>query len=256
MSAAASFAYMQARVQARHGMRPDARVWSRLQGIVDIGNYLHAAQQTTLAPWVSGLHSIQGSHDIEHVLRRQFRDYIDQVAHWLPARWAGTVRWITHLPDMPALLHLLSGEAAPAWMLDDARLRPLASENASVRSEAMLDSEWRYLVLAREHGMALVDAWVENWQRQWPESTRLHVGMTHLGNLFLGHIKMLRANHGGTTPQQREFLIPQLHAAFRRYSFQPAAACAHLALVALDLEKLRGELVSRALFSDSVEVDT
>jgi hypothetical protein len=42
-----------------------------------------------------------------------------------------------------------------------------------------------------------------------------------------------------------------LQGAFRRYSFQPAAACAHLALIALDLEKLRGDLVRRVLFSEA-----
>lgn len=255
MSAAASFAYMQVRVQARHGMRPDERIWRQLQGIAGLGNYLHAAQQTTLAPWVSGMHATHGSHEIEHALRRQFRDYIDLVAGWLPARWASTVHWIRHLPDLPALQHLLSGEAAPAWMLDDAQLRLFASENAAARTETLLDSDWRYLVLAWQRGTPLSDAWYENWQRQWPGPARLRAGMTHLGGLLQAHIKALRANPRGTTQQQRESLTRQLHAAFRRYSFQPAAACTHLALVALDLEQLRGELVSRALFADAAEVD-
>jgi hypothetical protein len=39
---------------------------------------------------------------------------------------------------------------------------------------------------------------------------------------------------------------------FRRYSFQPAAAFAHLALVALDLQILRGALVRRALVPEQV----
>jgi len=255
VNAAANFAYMQARVQARHGMRPDAPVWPQLQGAAGLGNYLHAAQRTTLSPWVSGLHVTHGSHEIEHALRRQFRTYIDLVAHWLPTRWADSVHWIRQLPDLPALQHLLSGESAPAWMLEDARLRLFASENSAVRTEAMLDSDWRYLVLAQQRGVALGDAWIENWQRHWPGPARLRAGMTHLGGLFQAHIKALHAIPRGSTPLQRESLMRQLQAAFRRYSFQPAAACAHLALVALDLEKLRGELVSRALFPDAAEVD-
>lgn len=255
MSTQAHFSYMQARVQARHGMRPDARVWHQLQGIAGLGNYLHAAQRTTLSPWVAGVNATHDSHEIEYTLRRLFRDYIDRVAHWLPARWASSVQLITHLPDLPAVQHLLSGEAAPAWMLIDPHLRLFASENAAVRNEALLGSDWHYLVQARQRGMTLSAAWLELWQRQWPGHTRLHAGMTRLGNLFQAHIKMLSANHRGSTPQQREALTRQLQAVFRRYSFQPAAACAHLALVALDLEQLRGELVSRALFADTAEIE-
>ena len=255
MNTLANFAYMQARVQARHGMRPDAQVWHHLQGIAGLGNYLHAAQRTTLSPWVSGINANHDSHAIEVTLRRLFRDYIDRVAHWLPARWAGSVRLITHLPYLPAVQHLLSGDTAPAWMLEDAHLHLFASENTALRNAALLDSDWHYLVQAQQRGMTLSDAWLELWQRQWPGHTRLHAGMTRLGSLFQAHIKMLSAHHRGNTAQQREALTAQLQAVFRRYSFQPAAACAHLALVALDLEQLRGELVSRALFADTAKIE-
>ncbi len=49
----------------------------------------------------------------------------------------------------------------------------------------------------------------------------------------------------------RDALIMKLTGVFRRYSFQPAAAVAHLGLVALDLEKLRGDLVSRQLYAET-----
>ena len=51
-------------------------------------------------------------------------------------------------------------------------------------------------------------------------------------------------------------LASRLNYAFRRYSFQPAAACAHLALIAFDLQQLRGELVRRALFDAQLPVNT
>jgi hypothetical protein len=53
-----------------------------------------------------------------------------------------------------------------------------------------------------------------------------------------------------------EALATSLGAAFRRHSFKPAAACAHLGLVALDLERLRGELVQRALFEETTAVQS
>ena len=255
MSDVAQFAYMQARVQARHGMRPDALVWRRLQGTASLGSYLQAAQGTTLSPWVAGLLTSHSSHQIEQALRGQFRNYIDQVAHWLPPRWSGYIHWISQLPDLPAVQHLLGGEAAPAWMLEDARLRRFASENVSVRNEALLDSVWRYQVLARQRGVPPGDAWFENWQHQWPGPVRLHAGMTRLATLLQAHLNALRTNHHHVAAEQRVTLLHQLQAVFRRYSFQPAAACAHLALVALDLETLRADLVSRVLFPDAAEVD-
>ena len=49
----------------------------------------------------------------------------------------------------------------------------------------------------------------------------------------------------------RQQLVSGLNHAFRRYSFEPAAACAHLGLVALDLERLRWELLQRSLFAET-----
>ena len=253
MSTSASFAYMQTRLQARHGMRPDERVWQQLQGTSGFANYLHAARRTSLHPWVSGLHPTHSNHEIEHSLRQQFRDYVDLVAHWLPAQWTGTIQWISLLPDLPAMQHLLQGEAAPAWMLNNPRLRPFTSENTAIRTQAMLDSSWREIVEAWQGGKPPVEAWLESWQHKWPKPDRLHAGMTVLSGLLLSQTKMLQTESADTAQQQRETLTRRLHSAFRRFSFQPAAACTHIALTALDLERLRADLVSRALFPNIAE---
>ena len=253
MNRTASFAYMQARVQARHGMRPEERVWHRLRGTTDLANYLHAARKTTLAPWVSGLHATHSTHEIEHALRQQFRDHVDRVAHWLPNRWASTIQWLTLLPDLPAMQHLLNSEAAPAWMLNNPRLRPFTSENMATRIQAMLDSSWYDIVAAWQGGQSPVAAWLERWQGRWPGPTSLHTGMRYLSGLLQQQTHLTRGQPPGSTQRQRERLAQQLQGAFRRYSFQPAAACAHLGLFALDLERLRAELVSRALFADIAE---
>jgi hypothetical protein len=46
----------------------------------------------------------------------------------------------------------------------------------------------------------------------------------------------------------RRVLGAQLESRFRRHALRPPAAFAHLAVVALDLERLRAELVDRAAF--------
>lgn len=119
MSHGARFAYAQARLQARHGMRPTEQLWRRLASTGDLANFLQQAQQTTLRPWVLGLQATQTSHTMELSLRQHFRRYTDEVAGWLPGNWCAVVRAAKRLPDLPALQYLLRGEAAPRWLLED-----------------------------------------------------------------------------------------------------------------------------------------
>ena len=41
---------------------------------------------------------------------------------------------------------------------------------------------------------------------------------------------------------------------FRKYNFQPMTSFVHLALVALDIERLRGDIMQRSLFVSYSEV--
>ena len=246
------FAYAQARLQARHGQRADEQLWRRLHGTGDLGNYLQMARQTVLRPWVIGIDSGGSSHDIEFSLRRQFRRYIDEVAHWLPADWRAAFQALQTLPDLPALQHLLSGESVPAWMLEDPVLRDLASENVNLRTEVIQASARGYLLQAWQRGEPLYVAWYDTWRHRWPGPARHHAAMERLGRLLLQHIRSQISTTATSTRQQREDLLGKLTAAFRKYSFQPAAAFCHLALIALDLERLRGDLLRRKLFSERV----
>ena len=248
------FAYAQARLQARHGQRADQQVWRRLHSTGDLANYLQMARRTVLRPWVIGIDSSQSSHNIEFSLRHQFRRYVDEVASWLPADWRAAFQALKRLPLLPALQHLLSDTRVPAWMLDDPELRHFASENGKRRMDAIQASGYGYLVQAWQQGEPLYDAWHDHWQHQWPGPARLNLAMKQLGRLLLRHIRVHGSGSGGSTRQQREVLLSKLTAAFRNYSFQPAAALAHLALVALDLEQLRGDLLSRKLFAESTRV--
>jgi hypothetical protein len=146
--------------------------------------------------------------------------------------------------------HLLSGASVPAWMLDDAELRHFASESAERRREAIRVSGHGHLVQAWQQGQTLYEAWYDSWRHQWPGPAHLKRAMNQLGRLLLQHIRG-HGSGGGTTRRRREVLLIKLTAAFRNYSFQPAAAFAHLALVGLDLEQLRGDLLSRKLFAES-----
>jgi len=253
MSETARFRYVQARLQSRHGDRADELVWRRLQSIGDLANYLQTAQQTPLRRWVTGLHSTHGSHEIERMLRRHYRDYINEVAHWLPKRWTGPIQMLQRVPDLPALQYLLTGETIPAWMFDDPELKAFASENQATRQDAIQNSELAWLAGSWTQDRAVVDTWLDYWRSKWPSAPRLTGGLEYLARLMQEHLEAQHADPVAAD-DQRAALTNKLIAVFRRYSFQPAAAVAHLGLIALDLEKLRGDLVSRQLYTETLVV--
>jgi hypothetical protein len=253
MSGTARFAYAQARLQARHGARPDERVWRRLETVGELGMYLEIARNTPLRHWVAGLNPAHGAHEIELTLRQQFRHYTDEVAHWLPGRWQDPVRWVRRLPDLPALQYLLTGAAAPAWMLADPELRRFASDTLAVRVQALQSSDCTALLMGWQRGDPLYTAWLDRWRALWPGPPRLAAGLESLARLLLRHIGTLSLYSGALGAPLRETLLQELNHAFRGYSFQPAAVFAHLGLVALDLQRLRARLLQCALFAGAAE---
>jgi len=253
MSTTARFAYVQARLQARHGMRPDERVWRRLESVGDPGAYLQVARNTTLRPWVAGLHAAHGAHDIELALRQQYRRTIDEVAHWMPVEWRSPVIWVRRLPDLPALQYLLTGAATPAWMRDDPELRAFASDTPAGRVQALQSSDCAPLLGDWQRGEPLYASWLDHWRALWPQASRLVVGLEALASLLRRHLGALSLYSAAASASLQEALLRELNFAFRRYSFQPAAAFAHLGLVALDTQKLRAQLLQRTLFAGLAE---
>jgi hypothetical protein len=140
---------------------------------------------------------------------------------------------------------------APQWLFDDAELRPFAAEDMASRLEAMHNSDCGYLAVAWQRGTPLPVAWLDHWQQQWPASRRYAEGRIYLGRLFRQYLQETRGAHKTASGLPRLRLVSGFNHAFRCFSFEPAAACAHLGLVALDLEKLRGELLQRALFAET-----
>jgi hypothetical protein len=254
MSSTVSFAYAQGRLQARYGERPDEHVWRRLHSIGELGSYLQVARQTSLRKWVLGISPTHDSHDIELALRQKFRNHIDEVANWPPQPWRATLQWIKCLPDLPAIQHLLGGGTATAWMQRDPVLAELTNTGAIMGRYTPRASGCVLLAEYHSQGDTLFQGWLQHWGGLRPRKGRadahFNQGLNHLETLLRAQ---LEPPQGMTTPLSREALANSLRTAFRRYSFQPAAACAYLALTALDLERLRGDLLQRALFSTACE---
>ncbi len=254
MSSTVSFAYAQARLQARFGERPDEHVWLRLHGNGELGSYLQAARQSTLRKWVLGISPTHDSHDIELALRQKFRSHVDEVANWLPQPWRAAVQWTRCLPDLPALQHLLGGGVPAAWMRRDPLLASFIDADAMLHLRTQHAADCTRLAEQTAQDETLLQGWLRHWHELQPKTTfadaRFKQSMKHLQTLLHAQLSPQR---DATTPMLREALAHRLSTAFRRYSFQPASACAYLALTAFDLERLRGDLVQRALFSTACE---
>jgi hypothetical protein len=85
-----------------------------------------------------------------------------------------------------------------------------------------------------------IAAWRREWWRRAPRAARRDETLRTLGRLL--------ARHRTVRVEPRRALCLRLEALYRRATLDPGAAFVFLALSALDLERLRGELVVRALF--------
>ena len=242
----AAFAYAQARLQSRHGERPGPLDWRRVQGVEDVTHYLQVARRTRLGRWVEELHGDHDSDAVELALRRQFREYIDEVARWLPQPWRDNAKWLKRLPDLPALQHLLSGRDPLPWMSGDANLQSFVQGDSEQRRRALQESDCGPLVAAWERGEPLAGAWFRHWRDTW-----IKHGPQGIEQVADRVQRFLQASAGAdddSFEQRCAVLQTQLTVLFRRHSFQPAACYAHLALIALDLMRLRADLLRRIWF--------
>ena len=250
MIASGSLELMQARVQARHGQRIGESGWQALQNTRDFGALLAAARDTTLRPWLAGLTSDVGASCIEAVLRRQWRATVDEVRGWMPAAWHATLEWCAVLPDLPALQHLARGGAATLDRFDDAEWQALANAAPSERHAVLAASRWAALAGAWAAPAKLGPAWVAEWRRRTPAQRGDDAAGWHvLTNTVQAHAQAFAVAPAGTGDALRQELRKRLRLLMRRTTLQPALALVHLALCALDLERLRGELLRRALFN-------
>lgn len=80
----ARLAYLQARLQARHGDRPATDEWRMAEAGTDLSHYLEAIRRTSLKRWVGDINPDMAPEAIERHLRAAWRDNVDQLAEWAP----------------------------------------------------------------------------------------------------------------------------------------------------------------------------
>lgn len=264
--------YAYARVCARLAQRPDERLWSQLRSARSVPALLETLRGSAAASTVTGIATGGDADSLEIAFRQQLRTRVDEVAAWAPTIWQGALGFTRHLSDLPAVVQLLSEEPPPRWIGADPELAPYAQAALADRRIALasgplapvaaaLDEAAHAQALGREEplsralkrmrsGPALhraLAAWESEWRARWPRaSSELLAGISEVGRAVRSHLLRFGAIAVDDAGASRQSLAARLATLVRRFPAQPASLFAYLGVVALDLERLRGEFVVRA----------
>jgi hypothetical protein len=243
-----SLEYAQARLQARHGRRADDVAWQRLETTREYGALLDAARSSPLRAWVVGLTPRSGAREIEAVLLGHWRAVVDETTGWMPLAWQAAIAWCQWPPLLPALQHLARGGPVRPWMREDDVLRVVCTAAPVARAAALRGTAAAALASAWAVPQTLGAAWWREWEHRLPRPLHADDKLRAVVVLLQAHGSAFAAAPAGPGTLLRRALQARLAPWLRRAAAEPAAAFVHLALCALDLERLRGELLRRALF--------
>jgi hypothetical protein len=239
------FAYAQARAQARQGDRLSEDSWGLLESSVGLAQYLHLVRGTTLAVRVEHFSAATSPHVIERFLRQEWRREVASAVRWTPLRWRAAVAWTARLVDLPAVSHLLHGDATQPWMADDPALSGFAAEDADT-IRATIEDALPGLAAGGRSGNDSRAGWLSEWRRLWPADAARDPQLDKLAGL-------VERYSGGETDGggdwSSELQRRALHI-LRAHREQPVTVFCHLLLSALELHRLRQGLLERALFND------
>jgi len=259
MIAGLPFDYAHARASARLAQRPDDRVWLQIRSARTVAALLEAMRASPAASTVSGIQVRANVDDIERALRQQLRQRIMDVARWAPQEWRAAVLWTRHLVDLPALVQLLCSEPRAKWIATDPALAGIASASLAERRALLLAGELAPLVRALDARPAdgaatalhaALDAWRLQWRRLWPRCpTDDRLQLEALERDVVTHLTRFAFAPTDQTMEMRAALAARALRYMRRNPAQPAALFGYLIVMAIDIERLRGEFALRSLLA-------
>lgn len=250
MSAAPQWAYVQARLQARHGERLNEADWRMLEAAKSLDHFIERSRATSLRRFTAHVNTDMDSHTIERVLRLAWRDYVGELASWVETDWQPALLWHAPVAYLPTLDALVRNEM-PTWLAHDPELAEFAADEFKQRIAALEKSSLAPLTPGPTHAVTFVERWYAHWRALWPRGVPTE-GLEELVETVRVHFALLAGagEREMSAPYQRG-TTKKLTRLFRRHCASPVAVLAHLALVALDLQRVRGNLIRRYLFASA-----
>jgi hypothetical protein len=249
MSLEGNVEYALTRVQSQHGSRPDKSEWRRLEASHDLGQYLEGTRSSIFRQWVSSLDSKREAHSIERTLRAAWRSYVRTVAAWHPRRWQPWLSWLEWLPTLGLIARLEHAGPVPAWLLADPLLGPAARRATAERPGAVKGTSLAVFEPAINGHVLIAEFWLARWRElRPPVDAFTEQLLAAVSRAVREHARML-ALEGVDGVALRDQVRERLNRLFRAAAGTVVATLCHLALMALDFERLRGGLVNRSLFA-------
>jgi hypothetical protein len=244
-----TFAYAQARLQARVGERLRARAdLERAHATRDLGAVLQVLRTTAYAPRVARLAAGMDAHELERRLRDEWAASVEEVARWVPVGWQPAIRWLRWLPFLPALQKLARAGRVPGWLRTDPVLGRVVAAAPAERAQSLAGTALAPLASALQGATGdAVGAWFVHWRSSWPADATAARGLLRVAAAVARHVGDLGDLPAAVSSREsRSQLDARLLRLFRRSPGSPVAAVAWLGLDALDLLELRGAVLSRA----------
>lgn len=222
-----------ARISARWGARADDALWRRIETTRALDAVLALVRCSPMAGWVGGLDAEAGLHEIDQALRRHWQAEVAEVAAWLPEDWQPALRFCATGIDLPMRQHqrrLASAAALAAPPATGNQARPDAGDSEAGDPEAVWPD------------------WLAALRRLMPAGAGRTTVLQLLLPLAERHLQAFAHPAAVDGWALRRRLAEQLAQLWRRHPAEPVGAFIHLALTALEGERLRGELARRAAF--------
>lgn len=223
-----SIEYAQVRIQSRYAARAHAAAWREMEHARELSALIELARGAGFDRVVAQLPLPLGLHELDLALRKQWRERVDEVAGWMPVEWQAALRWCSLIVDLPFIRYLADGGIPYEWMQRDPCFAYWSTQPGPE---------------------AVASGWYRQWRRRMPrlsEDEAAHfLVFIRTVESHLGAFSMAAVDAGW---RQRQMLEQKLNTLFRRSTLEPLAAFAFLALLWLDLERLRGEIATRIAF--------